>query len=75
MRFKELIGREIVDASGQTIGYVEEIDLSEKGKVNEIIGLPKGVVDQVTRNKLHVKLEDVEAFGDIILLKKKLESL
>ncbi len=75
MLSRELIGREILDSTGLTVGYVEDFDIGPKGKIIRIIGLPKGVVDTVTRAKLDLKIEDVDAISDVILLKKTKDKL
>jgi len=75
MKSKEIIGREIIDANGITVGFVEELDINPRGKVIKVIGLPKGIVDRATRAKLELSFDDIEAFGDVIMLKKTKDEL
>ncbi len=70
-----MIGREILDSTGLTVGYVEDFDIGPKGNITRIIGLPKGVVDSVTRAKLNISVGDVDAISDVILLKKAKDEL
>ncbi|MBN3037172.1 MAG: PRC-barrel domain-containing protein [Candidatus Diapherotrites archaeon] len=75
MLLKELIGMEIIDKAGETVGLVEDFMIDEKGKVTHLIVLPKGIVSKMTRSKLNVEWSDINAIEDVVMLKKSEEQL
>ncbi|MCD4739735.1 PRC-barrel domain-containing protein [archaeon] len=72
---KELRGKEVIDREGNTIGLVEDLDISESGRVTRIIALPKGIVNKITRKRLNIGIEDVETVSHLIMLNKTEEEL
>ena len=72
---KELQGKEIIDRDGNTIGLVEDIDLTDKGRVTRIVAIPKGIVSKITRNKLHIGIDDIETVSHLVMLNKSEEEL
>jgi sporulation protein YlmC with PRC-barrel domain len=76
MRFREqLYGKEIIDKEGNTIGVVEDLELSKTGKVTHIIALPKGIVSKLTRKKMDIKFDDIQALSHVVVLGKSEEEV
>jgi len=76
MRFREeLYGKEIIDKDGNTIGVVEDVELSKQGRVTHVIALPRGIVSRLTRQKLDIKFEDIQALSQVVILNKNEEEL
>lgn len=72
---KELQGKEIVDKEGKTIGLVDDLDLTEKGRVTRLIATPKGIVNRITRNSIHIGIDDISMVSNLVLLNKTEEEL
>lgn len=72
---KELQGKEIIDREGKTVGLIEDVDLTEKGRVTKIVALPKGIVNRITKRKLHIGIEDIEMVSHLVMLNKTEEEL
>jgi len=72
---KELEGREIIDRDGTTIGVVEDLELSRTGKIERIVVLPKGLISRMKKERVEINFEDVQAFSNVVLLKKSKEEL
>lgn len=76
MRFmKELRGKEIIDKNGNTVGLVEDIELTDKGRVTRVIAMPKGIVSKLTREKMHIQIEDIETISKLVMLNKTEEEI
>jgi sporulation protein YlmC with PRC-barrel domain len=72
---KELQGKEIVDKEGKTVGLVDDLDLTERGRVTRLIATPKGIVNRITRNKLHIGIDDISMVSNLVLLNKTEDEL
>lgn len=67
---KELEGKEIIDKDGNTIGLVEDVDISEKGRIKKVVALPTGIVSRITRKRMDIHIDDIETVSKFVLLNK-----
>lgn len=67
---KELLGKEIIDRDGNTLGVVEDVDINKKGQVKKFIIVPKGVIRILTRERKEIRMEDIANISEVIVLKK-----
>ena len=76
MLFKrDLEGKEIIDKDGNTIGLIEDLDITEKGHVQRVVAIPTGIVNRITRKKMEIHIDDIETISKLVLLKKTEEEL
>jgi sporulation protein YlmC with PRC-barrel domain len=80
MRVKELIGRKIIDAAGNEVGELEDVEIDFEQKKFEGISVSgKGEMAQKLIERLGgdksdivIPVEDISVIGTVIILSKKM---
>ena len=80
MRTKELIGRKIIDAGGNEVGEVEDVEIDwDQKKVTALVLGGKGEISKrifgrlaSPRPDMPIPVEDIAVLGTVVVLSKKL---
>ncbi len=71
MKFEDLKGKEIIDANGNKVGEVSDVEWNfESNKVVSLIATEGGVAKIGIGKKMTISYEDIKTIGEKILLKK-----
>jgi sporulation protein YlmC with PRC-barrel domain len=80
MRVKDLIGRKVIDAAGNAVGELDDVEVDFENKKFEGISISgKGEITRAIIERLGrdtddfvVPIEDISVIGNMIILSKKI---
>lgn len=68
MFFKELQGKEVIDSSGEKVGFIDDIVFNETGQVTHLIALPSGIINKMKGGTITIQFDDVSSIEDVVFL-------
>jgi len=74
MLISELLKKEVIDKSGNSVGLVEDAVVSQDNKITHLIISHKGAL-KVIKSTMTVHIEDIQSISNVVVLNVLKDSL